>query len=149
MSTIYWFTGQPGHGKTTLAKALKKHIEKKYKTTVFHIDGDDLRALNKNHNYTPEGRIENMITAQRIAHFLSNKGHFVVVALVSPYRGIRDRFKEAADCKEIYVVTTEIRGREKNHSKDYEPPEKDYLHIDTTNKTVTESLNDIIDILKP
>ena len=23
---IYWFTGQPGHGKTTLAKALLAHL---------------------------------------------------------------------------------------------------------------------------
>lgn len=149
MSTIYWFTGQPGHGKTTLAKALKKHIEEKYKTTVFHIDGDDLRALNKNQNYTPEGRIENMVTAQRIAHFLSNKGHHVVVALVSPYKEIRDAFKKKTGCKEIYVFTTEKRGKEENHTSEYEPPEEDYLHIDTTNKTVEESLSNIIDILKP
>ena len=143
MSTIYWFTGQPGHGKTTMANALKNYIENKYKTKVFKIDGDELRYLNKNQNYTSEGRIENMLAAQRIAHFLSYKGHYVVVALVSPYRDIRDKFKEYANCKEIYVVTNEKRGREKNHSKDYEPPEKEYLYIDTAD-SIEDCLEKII-----
>jgi adenylylsulfate kinase-like enzyme len=33
---IYWFTGQPGAGKTVLANALKQQLE-----NTFHIDGDD------------------------------------------------------------------------------------------------------------
>ena len=40
---IYWLTGQPGAGKTVLAKKL-------YNETFisYHIDGDDLRELTKN-----------------------------------------------------------------------------------------------------
>ena len=33
---IYWFTGQPGAGKTVLATALKQQLN-----DVFHVDGDD------------------------------------------------------------------------------------------------------------
>ena len=38
---IYWFTGQPGHGKTTLAKALITHLQGQG-VEPFHVDGDDL-----------------------------------------------------------------------------------------------------------
>ena len=41
---IYWFTGQPGHGKTTLAKALIAQL-KRGGYTPYHIDGDDLRNI--------------------------------------------------------------------------------------------------------
>ena len=50
---IYWFTGQPGHGKTTLAKALLAHL-KAQGTEAFHVDGDDLRTLTTNTDYSAE-----------------------------------------------------------------------------------------------
>jgi len=34
---IYWFTGQPGHGKTTLAKAMVAHLETRG-LAVHHVD---------------------------------------------------------------------------------------------------------------
>ena len=48
---IYWFTGQPGHGKTTLAKAMLAHLNAQG-TEAFHVDGDDLRALTTNIDYS-------------------------------------------------------------------------------------------------
>jgi adenylylsulfate kinase-like enzyme len=35
---IYWFTGQPAHGKTVLANMLKKRLLH----DAYRIDGDDL-----------------------------------------------------------------------------------------------------------
>lgn len=52
---IYWFTGQPGHGKTTLALALVKQL-KRQGYAPFHIDGDDLRELTTNQDYSRQGR---------------------------------------------------------------------------------------------
>ena len=39
---IYWFTGQPGHGKTTLAEALIAQL-RRLGYAPHHIDGDDLK----------------------------------------------------------------------------------------------------------
>ena len=71
---IFWFTGQPGSGKTTLGKALLEKLD-----DVFHIDGDDLRGLSANVDYSEQGRISNIRTAQSIA---------MVVAMHCIYRFI-------------------------------------------------------------
>ena len=140
---IYWFTGQPGHGKTTLAKAMLDHLAAKG-IEAFHVDGDDLRALTTNADYSRGGRENNIRRAQLLAHYLQSKGHTVVVSLVAPYRDIREELKAAADVTEVYVHTTETRGREEKHASDYEAPLTDFIDIDTTGKSVEESLQEVI-----
>ncbi|MDA0729843.1 MAG: adenylyl-sulfate kinase [Bacteroidetes bacterium] len=143
---IYWFTGQPGHGKTTLAKAMLAHL-KASGVEAFHIDGDDLRSLTTNEDYSREGREENIRRAQAIAHYLQAKGHTVVVSLVAPYRDLREEFKAVAEVTEIYVHTSQTRGREAKHAEDYQPPLSNFIDVDTTNKTVEESLDDVLSSL--
>ena len=85
---IYWFTGQPAHGKTVLGKQLVELLQtekRNWRKDVFHVDGDDLRALTINKDYTEQGRINNIRRAQLLAEYLSSKGCDVVVSLVSPY----------------------------------------------------------------
>jgi len=69
---IYWFTGQPGSGKTVLSTKLKKLLEENTNSKVFHIDGDELRTLYNNQKYGKEGRYENIKRAQDIAKFNHN-----------------------------------------------------------------------------
>jgi len=142
---IYWFTGQPGAGKTVLAKALQDRLEW-MRRDVFHIDGDDLRDLIQNKDYSKEGRIKNIELAQSIAKYLHNKNNNVVVSLVSPYLDIRERFKQdmSANIVEIYVHTTDIRGREQFHVPDYEVPMSNFISIDTTGKTDIESFKHLL-----
>ena len=46
---IIWLTGQPGSGKTTLANSLIDFLRKdKSNIKIINLDGDDLRAINKN-----------------------------------------------------------------------------------------------------
>ena len=143
---IYWFTGQPGHGKTTLAKAMLDHLQKQG-VEAFHVDGDDLRALTTNVDYSQKGREDNIRRAQTVAHYLQSKGHTVVVSLVAPYRSLRESFKAAADVTEVYVHTTETRGRESKHASDYEPPLHNFIDIDTTANSVSDSLRVLIEAI--
>ena len=136
---IFWFTGQPGSGKTTLGKALLEKLG-----NVFHIDGDDLRGLSANVDYSEQGRINNIRTAQSIAMYLDNKDQNVVVSVIAPYKWLREEFKERHKVNEIYVHTTEIRGREHYFAEGYEMPEKNYLDIDTTNISVESCLDKIV-----
>lgn len=140
---IYWFTGQPGHGKTTLAEALIAQLKRGgYKP--YHIDGDDLRSLSTNHDYSRVGREANILKAQNIAHYLHAQGEVVVVSLVSPYRKIREGLKAITEVCEIFVHTEEIRGREDRHVENFEKPISNFIDIDTTDLSLEESISKIL-----
>lgn len=143
---IYWFTGQPGAGKTVLSLELKSYLEGVYGDKVFHIDGDELRSLFKNNKYGREGREENIRRAQDIAKFIHNQDYDVVVSLVSPYRDLRESFKQDLNDKivELYIHTKDIRGREHFHVDDYERPLTNFIDIDTTNTEIKTSITEII-----
>jgi len=142
---IYWFTGQPGAGKTTLAKSLELQI---FPKKTIHIDGDDLRDIFDNKDYSESGRRKNIERAQEIALFMSKKGYHVLVSLVSPYKDQRDLLKSKTDVTEIYVHAFTDRGRTQYHVPDYEPPTENYIDIDTTNSTEMESLREILKKVK-
>ena len=139
--SIYWFTGQPGAGKTTLAKQLKDYL---HPSNTILVDGDDIRDIFQNKDYSENGRRQNIQRAQDIAQFLNAKGNNVIVSLVSPYKDQRDNFKQNPNVVEIYVHTDEIRGREQFHVQNYEPPTENFIEINTTNTTVDECVEKII-----
>ena len=138
---IYWFTGQPGAGKTTLAKGLMNRLSL---VNFIHVDGDDIRDIFQNKDYSENGRRQNIQRAQDIAQFLNAKKNSVIVSLVSPYKDQRDNFKQNPNVVEIYVHTDEIRGREQFHVQNYEPPTENFIEINTTNTTVDECVEKII-----
>ncbi len=137
---IFWFTGQPGSGKTTLGKALLEKLD-----GAFHIDGDDLRGLVHNVDYSEQGRISNIRMAQSIAMFLDNKEQDVVVSVVAPYRWLREEFKARHKVNEVYLHTTEKRGKEKFFVENYEPPQENFLDVDTTNISVEACIDRIVE----
>jgi adenylylsulfate kinase-like enzyme len=130
---IYWFYGQPGAGKTTLAKALLEKVD------AVHIDGDDIRKVFNNQDYSKEGRIKNLTLINNIVRFLDHKGFNVIASVVSPYQEVRDQLLDL-DVKYYYVTTTEIRGRENYFVENLEIGEKDII-LDTTNRSVNEILS--------
>lgn len=143
---IYWFTGQPGAGKTSIAEALINKLPK----NTFHVDGDDLREIFNNKDYSETGRRKNIELAQHITHFLHNKGTNVVVSLVSPYRDQREEFKQKIgdDIIEIYVHTENLRGREDFHVKNYEEPLDNFLDMDTSDVIIETCVNKILEYEK-
>ena len=143
---IIWLTGQPGSGKTTICQEILRLRDYR----VFHIDGDDLRDLFENKDYSETGRRKNIELAQQISQYLHNKGKDVLVSLVSPYKDQRDKFKEKMgdNLFEVYIHTTDVRGRENFFVKEYEAPTEKYLSIDTTNESIEESTKKVLDYAK-
>ena len=149
---IYWFTGQPGAGKTVLAELLKVKLEapRNFAYKTYRIDGDEMRDLFSNKDYSIKGRIANIDAAQKIAHYLHNQELDVIVSLVSPYLDQREEFKKILGDQliEFYIHTNTKRGREQYHVEGYQPPLNNFIDVDTTIDTPEESLNKIIHQIK-
>lgn len=142
MKKIYWFIGQPGSGKTTLARRLKSEFNSKG-TPCIHLDGDELRKIfavpyDKKESFGKEYRIEQTRCLQRFVKHIAEQGIIVIVSTVNPYRDVREEFKK--DCNyvtEIYVCTKDTRGREHFHVKDFEYPIEKF-HVVQTGNGLTE-----------
>jgi len=148
---IYWFTGQPSHGKTVLATLLKESLLDHGfpEQDLFRIDGDEMRDLFTNKDYSMGGRVKNIDAAQKIAHYLHNQGKTVIVSLVSPYLDQREEFKQTVGdgIIEFYVHTSEARERDHFAVKGYQAPQENFVDIDTTNDTPTQSLSKIMEAI--
>jgi adenylylsulfate kinase-like enzyme len=141
---IYWLTGQPGAGKTTLVKMLYTHL---HPLKPMIVDGDDIREIFNNKDYSEAGRRKNVELAQHLAHFIHNKGGVALVSLVSPYKDQRDSFIELIgndDIKEIYVHTTQERGREQFFVENYQPPTENFIDCDTTEDNEFQSYRKLL-----
>jgi len=139
---IYWFYGQPGSGKTTLGNALKERLLNHYEySNIIRIDGDEMRNIFQNKDYSEQGRRNNLRKVNDLIRFLYHKDYTVIVSVVAPYKDVRDEIKDLNPTM-IYLHTSEIRGREDYFAKDLVIGEDD-IQIDTTNKSIIQALNEI------
>lgn len=131
--------GQPGAGKTTLAQRLI--LERFY-----HIDGDKLRDIFKNKDYSKEGRIKNLNRASEIATYLNSVYSNVVLSLVYPYEECREYLSKLnKGVKWIYLIYQDDRGKSQFKVTDFELPHMDNvdLIINTSNTSVEDSVDQI------
>ncbi len=129
--------GQPGSGKTTLADNL---------TANYYIDGDQLRKMFENKDYSKQGRINNLNRASDIATYLHYNGNKVVLSLVYPYKEARDYLNNLSNnVKWIYLHYEGERGRENFHVNDFELDllKEKVLTLDTSKNTIYECIDQI------
>jgi bifunctional enzyme CysN/CysC len=160
---VVWLTGLPGAGKSTLARALERHLFTRGGSPIL-LDGDTLRAgLNGDLGFTPEARTENIRRLAEVATHLARNGHIAIVAAVSPSREDRTAARRIADdlFREIHVATSaevcESRDPKGHYAKarsgnlknftgigtDYEPPAQAELVIDTAERSVIDATVEI------
>ena len=129
------FSAPSGSGKTTLSNALQKEIkESKPSINCISVDGDDLRDILVNKDYSEKGRRKNIETAISLTKFLQSKGFLVIVSLVSPYKDLRDMLKNDRETMEVYLFMTK-RGKENFFVDDYQATS---TSIDTGKKSIEE-----------
>ena len=139
---IIMFTGQPNSGKTTLSLELVHYLHEIRKdVTATIIDGDSLRKVTRNADYSKDGRRKNVKSAINLAiNSDTSSNDYTVVALVSPFRDLRELLKNNSKhtVKEIYLHSSRLR--EGKMVEYYEPPLNNYLDIDTDKHTIEESI---------
>lgn len=164
-----WFTGLSGSGKSTLANEIEKRLFLMGKHTMT-LDGDNVRlGLNKNLGFKESDRIENIRRIAEVSKLMNDAGLIVITSFVSPYARDRQRAKEiigADNVIEVYVSTPieecekrDVKGLyEKARRGDipnftgisapYEVPTNADVTIDTTDKTVEEAADYVLDKIK-
>jgi adenylylsulfate kinase len=87
---VIWLTGLSGAGKTTIAVALEKEIQRKgYFTKMF--DGDIIReGVNKDLGFSDADRMENIRRTAEIAKLFVDHGLIVICSFISPTKAMRD-----------------------------------------------------------
>ena len=140
---IYWFYGQPGAGKTTLGNALEERLNfhHSHQKTI-RIDGDEMREIFQNKDYSEQGRRNNLRKVNDLIRFLYHKGFTVIVSVVGPYQDVRDEIHDLNPMM-IYTYTNEIRGREHYHTDDLEIGKYD-IWMNTDNRLIEDCINEIL-----
>jgi adenylyl-sulfate kinase len=102
---VVWLTGLSGAGKSTIARHAETRLfERGYSTC--RLDGDDLRrGLNRDLDFSPEGRRESTRRAAEVAALFADAGLIAIVAMISPFAADRAaaRAVTAAPFIEVYV----------------------------------------------
>lgn len=165
LPAVIWLTGLPGSGKSTIAGGLFEYLsENGYR--VEHLDGDIVRKMFPKTGFSKEERDRHIRRVGYLAAMLEKHDVTVVASFISPYREAREFVRSL--CKnfiEIHIATPlevceqrDPKGlyakARKGEIKDftgvddpYEEPLKPDLRIDTTNQSVEESLQVVIDAI--
>lgn len=163
-AAVLWFTGLSGSGKSTLANALEIKLTALGKHTML-LDGDNIRmGLNRDLNFSNEDRTENIRRIAEVAKLMNDAGLIVLTSFISPFAQDRDLARTIIgdDFVEIYVSTPleecerrDVKGLYKKArageissftgiSSPYEVPRKPDIEIDTSQRTVEETVDLLI-----
>jgi adenylyl-sulfate kinase len=167
-SKVLWFTGLSGAGKSTIAKVLSEALIKSgHKVSI--LDGDALRkSISHDLGFSDEDRIEQMRRVIALSKAQLDEGSFVITALISPFRAMRDLARQTIGQDhfiEVYVNTPldvcEERDTKGLYKKArlglinqmtgidsiYEVPIHPEITIDTSQETINQSLLKILAVI--
>ena len=106
--TLFWITGLSGSGKTTIAKKVKKDIEKKYGPTLL-INGDDLRKFFLLNGFSKNNRLENAYKFSKLFKLITNQNINIIFATVGMMHKIRKIFKKTVKNFFIIYIKSDVK----------------------------------------
>lgn len=133
--------GQPCSGKTTLAKEIQKKLFLEEGKSYPIVDGDEIRNIFKNNDYSRQGRLRNLQRISDIGIFLSRQYDVTIISAVYPYKEARDYLENTNNFNIIwiYLYYNGERGREDFWVNDFEIP----IKIKENTITINTSVYDI------
>ncbi|HJC97162.1 MAG TPA: adenylyl-sulfate kinase [Candidatus Phocaeicola merdavium] len=165
---MVWFTGLSGSGKSTIAIALERELQKRGLLCRI-LDGDNIRSgINNNLGFSPEDRVENIRRIAEVGKLFVDTGIITIAAFISPNNELREmasRIIGKDDFVEVYVSTPieecerrdvkglyakARRGEIKEFtgiSAPFEAPEHPALSLDTSKLSLEESVNRLLELI--
>ena len=100
---LFWVTGLSGSGKTSVAKNIKKKIERKYGPTIV-VSGDDLRKIFNFKSYSLKERILLSKKFNKFCKYITNQKINLIFAVIGMFDRMRlwNR-KNIENYLEIYI----------------------------------------------
>ena len=87
---VYWLTGLPGSGKSTLGQQLQAYLKEHKARSCVYLDGDRIReVLGRQEHYRPEDRLQLAYTYGRFCFMLAQQNLDVVCATVSLFHEVQ------------------------------------------------------------
>nr|WP_132282935.1 adenylyl-sulfate kinase [Natranaerovirga hydrolytica] len=166
---LLWFTGLSGSGKSTIASALEQKLWALGKHTYL-LDGDNIRhGLNGDLGFSDEDRKENIRRIKEVAKLFVDAGTITIASFIAPFKEDRASVRKVLgqnfievfiDCplevcqqrdpKGLYKKVE--MGEIKNFTgidSPYEKPDQPEIIIQSNQLSVEESVDTIIEKLKP
>ena len=165
---MLWFTGLSGSGKSTVAIALERELQKRGLLCRI-LDGDNIRTgINADLGFSADDRRENIRRVAEVAKLFVDTGIITIAAFVSPTEDLRNLAQHIIgkdDFKEIFISTPieecerrdvkglyarARRGEVKNFtgiSAPFEAPQHPALSLDTSKLSLEESVAQLLQLL--
>lgn len=165
---MLWFTGLSGSGKSTVAIALERELQRRGLLCRL-LDGDNIRTgINANLGFTADDRRENIRRIAEVAKLFVDTGIITLAAFISPTEELRTLARDiigADDFKEIYISTpleecerrdvkglyARARRGEVKHftgiSAPFEVPQHPALSLDTSRLTLEQSVAKLVELV--
>ncbi|MGN0037143.1 MAG: adenylyl-sulfate kinase [Bacteroidaceae bacterium] len=169
-SVMIWFTGLSGSGKSTVAIALERELQRRGLLCRI-LDGDNIRSgINNNLGFTEVDRMENIRRIAEVGRLFIDSGIITIAAFISPndeMRRMASRIIGEDDFLEVYVNTplsvceqrdvkglyAKARRGEIAHftgiSAPFEAPTHPALTLDTSQLSVQESVDRLLRLIWP
>ena len=168
MTPVFWLFGLPSSGKTTLAKALRDHLQAAGKPVIL-LDGDELRSgLCADLGFSDADRSENLRRAAQLTKLTADQGNTVVCAFVTPKKHHRDLVRQILgervrlihiDCPLEVCIARDVKGLYAKAAAQqmtcmtgtldgFEAPVRTDLVIRTDNATVPQAFEHLLAALK-
>lgn len=165
---LLWFTGLSGSGKSTVAIALERELQRRGFLCKI-LDGDNIRSgINGDLGFSVEDRRENIRRIAEVAKLFVDTGIITICCFISPTEEIRQLARGIVgddDFKEIYVNTPlsvceerdvkglyakARRGEIRNFtgiSSPFEAPAHPALEIETATTSLPDNVEKILRLL--
>ena len=168
-SCILWFTGLSGSGKSTIANALEQALHN-ISIRTYILDGDNIRhGLNADLGFCDKDRKENIRRIGEVSKLFIDAGVMAITSFISPFKSDRALVRQLVNHHEFIEIHIRCpldvcEGRDvkglykrarlgeiKNFTgidSPYEAPDTPEIVIDSSELSVEESVDKIINYLQ-